>query len=54
MLSRVAESLMWMARYLERANSLARIVDATEELFADFVKPEGSGPQGTHVQTRTT
>lgn len=35
MLSRVAESLMWMARYLERANSLSGLVEAIEELSLD-------------------
>ena len=39
MLSRVAESLMWMSRYLERANGLARMVEAIEESSLDHNHP---------------
>ncbi len=50
MLSRVANCLYWMSRYIERAENLARLVDvadqslldsdmATEEQFAHFWKP---------------
>jgi len=45
MLSRVAESLMWMARYLERANSLSRIVEAVEEFSLDHHHPELSNEE---------
>ena len=36
MLSRVAELLMWMSRYMERADSLARIVEVIDQLSLDF------------------
>jgi uncharacterized alpha-E superfamily protein len=32
MLSRAADNLFWLARYLERADYLARIIDATQRL----------------------
>ncbi|SED25892.1 Uncharacterized conserved protein, Alpha-E superfamily [Rhizobiales bacterium GAS188] len=34
MLSRAADNLYWLARYLERADYLARIIDATQRLSA--------------------
>jgi uncharacterized alpha-E superfamily protein len=36
MLSRVAESLYWMSRYVERAECLARIVDVNLQLLLDI------------------
>lgn len=36
MLSRVANSLYWMSRYLERAENTARIADASLQLLLDF------------------
>jgi len=36
MLSRVANSLYWMSRYLERAENTARIVDVNLQLLLDF------------------
>jgi len=36
MLSRVAESIYWMSRYVERAENLARFVDVTFGLMLDF------------------
>src|SRR4029077_9189859 len=36
MLSRVATSLYWMRRYLERAENIARIVDVNLQLLLDF------------------
>src|SRR6266850_5989454 len=36
MLSRVANSLFWMSRYLERAENIARIVDVNLQLLLDF------------------
>jgi uncharacterized alpha-E superfamily protein len=36
MLSRVANSLYWMSRYLERADNVARIVDVNLQLLLDF------------------
>src|SRR5450759_957271 len=34
MLSRAADNLYWLARYLERADYLARVIDATQRLSA--------------------
>ncbi len=36
MLSRVAASLYWMSRYLERAENLARLLDVNLQLLLDF------------------
>ena len=36
MLSRVAECLYWMSRYIERAENTARIVDTNLQLLLDF------------------
>ncbi|MBB5040423.1 alpha-E domain-containing protein [Prosthecobacter dejongeii] len=36
MLSRVAGSLYWMSRYLERAENLARLVDVNLQIILDF------------------
>jgi len=36
MLSRSAESLYWMARYLERAENTARLINATQQLLLDL------------------
>lgn len=38
MLSRVAHSLYWMARYIERAENIARIVDVNLQLLLDMHK----------------
>ena len=38
MLSRVANSLYWMARYIERAENIARIVDVNLQLLLDLRK----------------
>ena len=42
MLSRVAERLYWMARYLERTEDVARLTQAYTHLIMDI--PEGSEP----------
>ena len=34
MLSRTADNLFWLSRYVERAEYLARILDATQRLTA--------------------
>src|SRR6516164_4206478 len=34
MLSRAADNLFWLARYLERADYIARVIDATQRLSA--------------------
>jgi uncharacterized alpha-E superfamily protein len=36
MLSRVANTLYWMVRYVERADNLARLIDVNEQLLLDF------------------
>jgi len=41
MLSRVADSLYWMSRYLERAENVARFVDVNLHLCLDLPGPEG-------------
>lgn len=43
MLSRVAENLYWMARYLERAESTARLVNVNGSLILDLPKPVRPG-----------
>jgi uncharacterized alpha-E superfamily protein len=43
MLSRVADSIYWMNRYVERAESIARVVDVTLNLILDM--PVGSVQQ---------
>jgi len=43
MLSRVAESIYWMARYVERAENVARIMDANYHMILDL--PAGVGEQ---------
>jgi uncharacterized alpha-E superfamily protein len=40
MLSRVAENLYWMARYLERAENTARLIDTTTQALLDL--PRGA------------
>lgn len=36
MLSRVANTLYWMVRYVERADNLARLIDVNEQLLLDW------------------
>jgi len=43
MLSRVAESIYWMTRYIERAENVARIMDANYHMILDL--PPGIGEQ---------
>ncbi len=43
MLSRVAESIYWMSRYIERAENLARFVDVTFNLILD--QPQNAASQ---------
>jgi hypothetical protein len=43
MLSRVASSIYWMSRYVERAENLARFIDVTMNVILD--QPLGSGEQ---------
>ncbi len=43
LLSRVAESVYWAGRYLERAEATARLVHVHTELFLDLPKAAGVG-----------
>src|SRR5712664_4407367 len=43
MLSRVADSLYWMSRYLERAEHTARLVDVELQLWLDQSPETGAG-----------
>lgn len=43
MLSRVADSIYWMSRYIERAENLARFVEVTYAVMLDM--PPGTGEQ---------
>ena len=43
MLSRVAESMYWMSRYIERAENVARFINVTLNLMLDM--PVGSVQQ---------
>jgi uncharacterized alpha-E superfamily protein len=36
MLSRVADSLYWMGRYIERAEHMARLLEVTRDLLVDL------------------
>ena len=44
MLSRVAESLYWMSRYIERAENNARIADVNLQLLLDLSNQPDSDP----------
>ena len=43
MLSRVADSIYWMSRYVERAENIARFIDVNLRLALDL--PPGTGQQ---------
>src|SRR5262245_49896525 len=43
MLSRVADSIYWMSRYIERAENVARFIDVNLQLMLDA--PEGQDQQ---------
>jgi uncharacterized alpha-E superfamily protein len=45
MLSRTADNLYWLARYMERADFLARIIDATRRLTAVPTSQTGPGTE---------
>ena len=51
MLSRVADSVYWMSRYVERAENVARFVDVNLQLTLDA--PEGQGQQWEPVVATT-
>jgi uncharacterized alpha-E superfamily protein len=43
MLSRVADSLYWMGRYLERAEQMARQLEVTRDILVDLAEPDPDG-----------
>jgi uncharacterized alpha-E superfamily protein len=50
MLSRAAESLYWMARYLERAENTARLINATQQMLLDLPRGASFGWEAlTHI-----
>ncbi len=51
MLSRVAEAIYWMNRYMERAENVARFVDVNLNLMLDL--PEGFGEQWSPLVATT-
>ena len=44
MLSRVADSLYWMSRYIERAENNARIADVNLQMLLDLTNPKEADP----------
>jgi uncharacterized alpha-E superfamily protein len=46
MLSRVANTLYWMVRYVERADNLARLIDVNRQLLLDFERPDSDRLRG--------
>ncbi len=51
MLSRVAESIYWMSRYVERAENTARFIDVNLHLMLDL--PGRQSPQWEPLVTTT-
>jgi uncharacterized alpha-E superfamily protein len=51
MLSRVADSLYWMGRYLERAEHMGRLLEVTRSLLIDLVEVD---PEGAALEWRAT
>ena len=43
MLSRVAQNLYWLARYLERAENTARLINATTQVLLDLPRNASFG-----------
>lgn len=46
MLSRVANTLYWMVRYVERADNLARLIDVNQHLLLDYEKLDSERLRG--------
>ena len=46
MLSRVANTLFWMVRYVERADNLARLIDVNQQLLLDFERLDSERLRG--------
>jgi uncharacterized alpha-E superfamily protein len=51
MLSRVADAVYWMNRYVERAENVARFVDVNLHLALDFPEAPPNARTPTHLQT---
>jgi uncharacterized alpha-E superfamily protein len=51
MLSRVADSLFWMGRYLERAEQMARQLEVTRDILLDLAEPD---PEGAKAEWHAT
>jgi uncharacterized alpha-E superfamily protein len=51
MLSRVADSLFWMGRYLERAEQVARQLEVTRDIIVDLAEPD---PEGARAEWQAT
>jgi uncharacterized alpha-E superfamily protein len=54
MLSRVADSLYWMGRYLERAEHMARLLEVTRDLLVDLSEVDREGAAAQWEATITT
>jgi uncharacterized alpha-E superfamily protein len=54
MLSRVADSLYWMGRYLERAEHTARLLEVTRDLLVDLNEVDREGAAAQWQATVTT
>ena len=54
MLSRVADSLYWMGRYLERAVHMARLLEVTRDLLVDLSEVDREGASAQWRATLTT
>ena len=52
MLSRNAESLYWIGRYVERADDTARILDAVHQLLEDATVDADAGPDAARCWVR--
>ncbi len=46
MLSRVANTLYWMVRYVERADNLSRLIDVNQQLLLDYEKLDSERLRG--------
>ncbi len=51
MLSRVADSLYWMGRYVERAEQMARQLEVTRDILVDLAEPD---PEGAKAEWQAT
>src|SRR5262249_52481614 len=51
MLSRVADAIHWMSRYVERAENVARILDVSLQLMLDLPGPQGDPWHGVVAAT---